>query len=550
MKREKIVLIGGGGHAKVVIDAILSAGVYDIIGLTDPELPKNSSVLGIPVIGGDEILSELKDKGVKYAFITIGSIGDCALRKELYKKIKSVGFEMPQIVHPSAIIAKDVVIGEGTFVAPSVTVNSGTVIGKNAILNTSSSIDHDCRIGDFVHVAPKVTLSGGVEVGDETHIGVGATVIQYKKIGKHCFVKAKVLVNEDMAEGDVFPEKKVDFHVLKREKVFIIAEAGVNHNGSLETAKRMIDAAKEAGADAVKFQSFKAENLVTREGAKAEYQKIGSDPKESQLDMLKRLELSESDHRELKNYCESKGIMFLSTAFDLESIGMLNGLGLEIFKIPSGEVTNLPYLRKIGGLSKKIIISTGMSSLEEVGEAIAILVKAGTPLRNITILHCSTEYPASYGDVNLRAMLTIRDAFRARVGYSDHTLGIEVAIAATALGAEVIEKHFTLDRNMDGPDHKSSLEPRELKAMVNAIRNIEKSLQGNGEKLPSDLEIKNKLAVRKSLVASCEIKKGELFTEENVVSKRPGAGISPMQWNKVVGMLAKRDFAKDEGIEL
>ena len=331
-------------------------------------------------------------------------------------------------------------------------------------------------------------------------------------------------------------------------KTFIIAEAGVNHNGSLGLAFKLIDAAKEAGADAVKFQSFKADTLVSSNAAKAEYQKQTTDEKESQYEMIKKLELSIDDHKKLIEYCNKIGIQFLSSPFDLDSIDLLNQLGLEIFKIPSGEIINLPYLRKIGKLNKNVIISTGMADLGEIEDALDVLTENGTDINKITVLHCNTEYPTPYEDVNLGAMLTIRNSFGVKVGYSDHTSGIEVPIAAVALGAEVIEKHFTRDRNMEGPDHKASLEPDELKEMVFSIRNIEKSL-GTGIKKPSKSELKNIPIVRKSIVAIKDIKKGEKFTYKNIAIKRPGKGISPMRWDEVIGKTANKDFQADELIE-
>jgi len=331
-------------------------------------------------------------------------------------------------------------------------------------------------------------------------------------------------------------------------KTFIIAEAGVNHNGSLELAKKLVDAAKEAGADAVKFQTFKAEKLISKYANKAEYQKRYTKENESQLEMVKKLELSFEEFEEIFKYCNSKDISFLSSPFDLESIEFLANLGLEIFKIPSGEITNLPYLEKIGKLKKKIIISTGMAYLEEIEAALNILIQSGTKKEDIIVLHCNTEYPTPYEDVNLRAMLTIKKAFKIRIGYSDHTPGIEIPIAAVAMGAEVIEKHFTLDRNMEGPDHKASLEPVELANMVSAIRNIEKAM-GDGIKKPSSSEMKNIIIARKSIVAAKRIKFGETFTEENLSVKRPGTGISPMQWHSVLGKQANRDYEEDEAIE-
>ena len=332
-------------------------------------------------------------------------------------------------------------------------------------------------------------------------------------------------------------------------RTFIIAEAGVNHNGDWDTAMKLIDAASEAGADAIKFQTFKTENLVSRSAQKAEYQKITTWKTETQFEMLKKLELSEKAHHDLFQYCQQRKIMFMSTPFDIESIDFLNNLGLEIFKIPSGEITNLPYLRKIGKFNKKVILSTGMADLGEIEDALNVLTESGTPKNNIVVLHCNTEYPTPYEDVNLQAMLTIKEAFKVNVGYSDHTIGIEIPIAAVALGADVIEKHFTLDKNMPGPDHKTSLEPKELKTMVEAIRNIEKAL-GDGVKKVSASELKNRPIVRKSIVAARHIKKGEVFTGENITVKRPGEGISPMKWDIIIGRRASKAFKKDEQIEL
>ena len=327
--------------------------------------------------------------------------------------------------------------------------------------------------------------------------------------------------------------------------VFINAEAGVNHNGSVDLAKQLIDAASISGADAVKFQTFKAENLVSKNAKKADYQKQTTNASESQFDMIKKLELDISMHKELVAYCQEKDIMFLSTPFDHESVKMLNVLGLEIFKIPSGEITNLPYLRHIGSLGKQVILSTGMSNLQEIEDALNILINAGTLKEDITVLHANTMYPTPMKDVNLNAMLTIQKEFGVAVGYSDHTLGIEVDIAAVAMGASCIEKHFTLDKTMDGPDHKASLEPEELKAMVSAIRNIEKAL-GSSEKKLSSSESVNIEVVRKSIIANKNIKKGDLLTDKNIAVKRPGGGISPMQWDEVIGTAASKDYNADE----
>ena len=332
---------------------------------------------------------------------------------------------------------------------------------------------------------------------------------------------------------------------MKENKVFIIAEAGVNHNGSIDLAKKMIEVAVDSGADAVKFQTFKAESLVSKNAQKANYQKETTDESESQFDMIKRLELDLEAHKELITYCQEKDIMFLSTSFDHDSIDMLDSLGLQIFKIPSGEITNLPYLRHVGSLDKKVILSTGMSNLREVNSALNILIKDGTFKENITVLHANTQYPTPMEDVNLNAMLTMQKEFGIAVGYSDHTLGIEVDIAAVAMGASCVEKHFTLDKTMEGPDHKASLEPNELKAMVGAIRNIEKAL-GSCEKKVSSSESDNINIVRKSIVASQMIKKGDLLTDKNITTKRPGNGINPMKWDNIIGSIAAKDYEMDD----
>jgi N,N'-diacetyllegionaminate synthase len=327
--------------------------------------------------------------------------------------------------------------------------------------------------------------------------------------------------------------------------VFIIAEAGVNHNGSIELAKKLIDVAVEAGADAVKFQTFKTEKLVSKNAQKCEYQKEITDSKESQFDMIKKLELDMDTHKELMAYCKTKNIMFLSTPFDHDSIELLNDLELEIFKIPSGEITNLPYLRHIGKLGKKVILSSGMADIGEIEDALDILIQAGTKKENITVLHANTMYPTPMEDVNLKAMVTIGNTFDIAFGYSDHTLGIEVDIAAVAMGASCIEKHFTLDCTMEGPDHKASLEPDELKAMVKAIRNIELAL-GRSIKKPSKSEIPNMQIARKSIVAKSAIKEGDILTEQNLTIKRPGNGISPMKWDEIVGTIAIKNYKEDE----
>lgn len=330
--------------------------------------------------------------------------------------------------------------------------------------------------------------------------------------------------------------------------VYVIAEAGVNHNGSIDLAKKLIDVAVDSGADAVKFQTFKADKLVSRTAQKADYQKKATSAGESQYEMIKKLELDEVAHRTLISYCNVKQITFLSTAFDHDSIDLLNSFGMPIFKIPSGEITNLPYLRHIGRLGKEIILSTGMADIGEIEDALDVLLNAGASKNKISVLHATTEYPCPIDEVNLRAMQTIRDAFAIRVGYSDHTQGIEVPIAAVAMGASIIEKHFTLDRTMEGPDHKASLEPAELKAMVRSNRHIERAI-GSGIKKPTASELRNILVARKSIVAATPILAGEIFSEKNLTVKRPGMGLDPMRWDEVIGTVATRDYQPDEVIK-
>jgi N-acetylneuraminate synthase/N,N'-diacetyllegionaminate synthase len=328
-----------------------------------------------------------------------------------------------------------------------------------------------------------------------------------------------------------------------RKRVLIIAEAGVNHNGDMAKAKELIDVAVEAGVDFVKFQSFKADKLVTKDAEKATYQKENiNDNDNSQFNMLKKLELSDEDHLELIDYCRERKIAFLSTAFDTDGIDYLDTLGLELFKIPSGEITNYPYLKKIAKKGKPVVLSTGMSNLQEIAEALKVLTSFSLEKEDITVLHCNTEYPTPMSDVNLKAMLTIGEELNLAYGYSDHTLGIEVPTAAVALGATVIEKHFTLDRNLPGPDHRASLEPDELIAMVKSIRNIELAITGSGEKQASESEVKNIAIVRKSIHVKREMKAGEILLEDDIIALRPGDGISPMEWENVIGKKLRVDL--------
>lgn len=328
-------------------------------------------------------------------------------------------------------------------------------------------------------------------------------------------------------------------------KIIIIAEAGVNHNGDMKIARQLIDKAAAAGVDYVKFQTFKADKLVKKDAEKAAYQAISTDQSETQYEMLKRLELTNEQHLELIEYCKEKKVTFLSTGFDSESIDFLVNIGIDLIKIPSGEITNLPLLRQIAHYNKNVILSSGMATMKDIDNALEVLKKAGQDKDKITLLHCTTQYPTPFAEVNLNAMEAIKNHTGLQVGYSDHTLGIEVPIAAVALGATVIEKHFTLDKTMPGPDHAASLDPDELLKMVSCIRNIEVAM-GEGVKKPSPSEIENMVVARKSIVAACNIAKGEMFTEYNLTVKRPGNGISPMKWDEVVGTIAQKDFLTDE----
>lgn len=336
---------------------------------------------------------------------------------------------------------------------------------------------------------------------------------------------------------------------MNNNHVIIIAEAGVNHNGNYDLAVKMVREARKAGADYVKFQTAVPELVISSIAPKAEYQKETTGNEQSQLEMCRAIHLPLSAYAPLKQVCDDEGIGFMSTPFDLVSIDTLEPLGMDYYKIPSGEITNLPYLRKIASKGRRVIMSTGMCELDEIGAAIGVLTGGGLQLDDITLLHCNTQYPTPMADVNLRAMNELADRFGVKVGYSDHTVGIEVPIAAVALGATVIEKHFTLDRNLPGPDHKASLEPDELAAMVAAIRNIEQAL-GDGHKHVSESERPNMEVARKSIVAATDIKKGDLLTEQNITVKRPGNGISPMLWDSVIGTYAVADFPRDSLIRL
>ncbi len=548
MSGQKIILIGGGGHCKSVIDAIEAGGIYSIKGILDVPRNLGKPLLGYSITGTDEDIENLAAKG--YCFvITMGQIKNSGLRQRTYERLKACNAAMATIIAPTAYISKHASIGEGTVVLHHVTVNAGASIGCNNIINTGSNIEHDVHTGDHCHIATHAVLNGDCHVDNGVFVGSNSVLAQGVTIVADVVIGAGAVIYKNIEEPGVYagnpvkkyPDAANNYHSRSR----------CEPQRKLENAFRLVDAASEAGVDYVKFQTFKAEHLVAKSAKKAEYQISNTgNATESQLQMLKKLELSHEDHEQLIAYCKQKNIHFFSTAFDLESLEYLAELGLEFVKIPSGEITNLPYLRKAAKLFKKVIVSTGMATMSEIRDAVATFTSEGVAAANITILHCNTEYPTPMKDVNLKAMLHIQQEMGTAIGYSDHTLGIEVPIAAVALGATVIEKHFTLDQDMEGPDHKASLEPEALKAMVEAIRNVEAALSGSGYKEPSASEMKNTHIARKSIVAKTDIKKGERFSEENITTKRPGTGISPMRWDEVIGQVAEQDYNSDDLIVL
>lgn len=537
-----IILIGSGGHAASCIDVIESDGRFRIVGLVGVDEELHQRVCGYEVIATDRDLQALSAE-YRYALITVGQVKSAEIRRRLFSQALDAGFELPTIVSPHAHVSAYARIGEGSVVMYGAMVNADARIGANCIINSRALIEHGAQVEDHCHISTGVILNGNVRVGAGSFVGSGTLTRHGVSIGADCVVGMGSVVRCDLPDGTTHWSSDA------RAGVLVIAEAGVNHNGDLNIARRLIDVAAEAGADIVKFQTFNADRLVTKSAAKADYQVETTGAVESQHEMLRRLELSPAMHDELIAHAAKCGIEFMSTAFDEESVDMLAGKGLKRFKVPSGEITNLAYLRRIAAVAEEVIISTGMATLAEVSAAIAVFEAAGVARSRITILHCTTEYPAPMQDVNLRSMLTIAGEFGVKVGYSDHTQGIEIAIAAVALGACIIEKHFTLDQSLPGPDHKASLEPDQLAAMVSAIRNIVLAM-GNGVKGPSPNEARNLPIVRKSLVAIRPIKAGEHFSAQNIGAKRPGSGISPMRLDEVIGKPAPRSFEPDELIEL
>ena len=537
-----IILIGAGGHTASCIDVIESDGRFRVAGLVGTEDELHQRVCGYEVIATDRDLQRLV-REYRYALVTVGQIKAAESRRRLYEGARAAGFELPVIVSPHARVSQHAHIGEGSIIMYGAMLNADVRVGANCIINSNALVEHGAEVGDHCHIATGVIINGDVRVGAGSFVGSGALTRNGVSIGTGSVVGMGTVVRRDLPDGTTHWSSDA------RSSVLIIAEAGVNHNGDLDIARRLIDVAAESGADIVKFQTFNADRLATKGAVKADYQVEATGSAESQHEMLRRLELSPAMHDALIAHAAMRGIEFMSTAFDEESVDLLASKGLKRFKVPSGEITNLPYLRRISAVAAEVIISTGMATLKEISAAIAVLEAGGILRSRITILHCTTDYPAQMQDVNLLAMQTIAGEFGVRVGYSDHTQGIEVSIAAVALGARILEKHFTLDRRLPGPDHKASLMPDQLTAMVSAIRNISMAL-GDGIKGPSPSEVRNLPIVRKSLVAIRPISAGEVFSMKNIGAKRPGTGISPMRLDDVLGKLAPRRFAPDELIEL
>lgn len=539
---KEIILIGAGTHAASCVDIIESDSRFRIAGLIGQDDQLHQRICGYEVIATDKDLHNLV-REYTYALITVGQIKSPETRIYLYQQAIDTGFELPVIVSPYAYVSKNAIIGEGCIVMNGAIVNANARIGVNCIINNLALIEHGAIVGDHCHISTGVILNGNVCIGASTFVGSGTLIRHNVSIGVKCIVDMGSVVRRNLPDSTKFRSENA-YH-----KVMIIAEAGVNHNGDIKLARQLIEIAADAGADIVKFQTFSADRLVTKSAAKADYQVSTTSADESQYEMLRSLELSPADHDELILFAAQCGIEFMSTAFDEKSLDMLAAMGMKRFKVPSGEITNLAYLRHIATLAEEVIISTGMATLSEIAAAINVFETAGISRSCITVLHCTTEYPAPIAEVNLRAMQTIAREFGVKIGYSDHTLGIEVSIAAVALGASIIEKHFTIDQSLLGPDHKSSIDPRQLAEMVASIRNIEQAM-GDGVKVPSTSEAKNLVMVRKSLVAIRPIKAGELFSSHNIGAKRPGSGISPMCLDEVIGQPAPRNFVPDELIEL
>lgn len=539
-----IVLVGGGGHSQ----SICAAGSPErLAAYVDV---RESPLMPLTYLGNDSSLLEEPGAADRWrVHIAVVGIGAEALVRRSCIIGRYSRFEAATIIACDASVAEGSEIAPGCAVMRQAVVNKAK-IGAHTVINTRAVVEHGCTIGSNCFIGPGAVICGEVTIGDNTFVGAGAIVRNGVSIPSCATIGMGAVVVNTIDKAGVYvgtPAHGVS-EKTSPKPVIIIAEAGVNHDGSLATAIEMVAAAAEAGADYVKFQTFKAENLVTATADKAAYQKEACGESESQLGMLERLELSAADFITLSKECAKRNIGFMSTPFDSESVDELAPLGMDYWKIPSGEITNLPLLSKIGGMGQKVILSTGMSTLEEVDAAVSVLERCGTPRSNIILLHCNTQYPTPPEDVNLRALDSLRTLGCASVGYSDHTSGTDIPLAAVALGASVIEKHFTLDRNRKGPDHKASLEPHELKDMVSSIRRVSASL-GSVAKAVTQSEKPNKAIARKSIVAATDIAEGDVFNETNLCAKRPGSGISPMLWHSLTGRTASRSYRKDELID-
>ncbi len=539
----KLLLIGGGGHCRSCIDVIRLTNRYEIVGILDTADKVGVSVDGVPVIGTDAELKKYLAQ-VDECLITVGQVGDGALRKNLYTKVVAANGRLATVLSPSAYVSESANIGGGTIVMHHAIVNAGATVAQNVILNSMSLIEHDAKISSHTHISTRATVNGGTMIGESCFIGSHAVIFNHCSVGKYSIVGGGQVVRHDLPEAS----KPSDvFNKHKALPTFVIAEAGVNHNGDVQLAMEMIEVAAKAGADAVKFQTFRAEDLSTAYAEKADYQKRETSEDESQQEMLKALELPEAVYTQLIDHCEAQGVEFMSTAFDIQSMDFLVALGIQRIKIPSGELTNVPLLRHCAKQGLPIILSTGMASFEEVSYAKKILVDAGVKINNLSILHCNTAYPTPFEDANLACIQSL-SKLGATVGYSDHTLGDEAVIASIAMGALIVEKHFTLDRNLPGPDQSTSLEPDELSYMIERIRHIEQAF-GNGVKEPTASELSNISVARKSIVASKLIKVGDVFSDENLTTKRPGNGVSAALWDTVIGGVSTRCYNVDEQIE-
>lgn len=541
----KLLLIGGGGHCRSCIDVIRATQQYDIVGILDAVEKVGQTLDGVPIIGSDADL-EAQLSNIDECLITVGQIANSELRQRLFDQVKAANIPLATVLSPNATIAETATIAEGTIVMHQALVNAEAKIEANVIVNSFALIEHDAQIGAHTHISTRATINGAATVGRNCFIGSHALVFQQCQVGRDSIVGGGQVVRADLPNNSQPNDVK---NISSSQKpVFIIAEAGVNHNGDVDLAKKMIEIAAKAGVDAVKFQTFHAESLTTSYAEKADYQKQATTKIESQQEMLKALELPEKSYVELVSYCETLSIEFMSTAFDIESLDFLVELGIKRIKIPSGELTNVPLLRHCAKQNLPLILSTGMATYAEVLQAKSVLIDAGADCNELTILHCNTAYPTPFIDANLACIQTLKK-LGCEVGYSDHTLGDEAVIASIALGAGIVEKHFTLDRTMDGPDQSTSLEPNELQLMVSRIRNIEKAF-GNGIKEPTNSELENIPIARKSIVAGKPIKKGEIFSDINMTTKRPGNGVSAALWDQALGKIAQRDYMIDEQIEL